>query len=269
MDPRRRQTLPSSALQRIGNRSRPGRVRGRQAARCSAQTNPNPGYAYGGRRAIIRSLSAQQAIRPPKQQRSRESYGRVLDAAYALLEENGFEGFTIQEVAARAAVSVGAIYERFGNKETLLRAVHARLMEDLARQAGPGAGNDSGPDGQSSAPAADVIEAWVRNVALTMNCHRAVLRAFMHIGALDEVISQRGSCESADLCRSFKSALIPYVTEFSHPEPEVALDVAFRLTYSTLARQVMYGAVFESDVEIEWDRLTSELAGACAAYLLR
>ena len=61
------------------------------------------------------------AVRPPKQRRSRESYERVLEAAHTLLEENGFDGFTIQEVAARSGVSVGAIYERFGNKESLLR----------------------------------------------------------------------------------------------------------------------------------------------------
>ena len=73
------------------------------------------------------------AVRPPKQRRSRESYERVLDAAYGLLEENGFEGFTVQEVAARANVSIGAIYERFGNKETLLRTVHARLMDTMAQ----------------------------------------------------------------------------------------------------------------------------------------
>src|SRR6202008_2823007 len=70
-------------------------------------------------------------VRPPKQRRSRESYERVLDAARALLEENGFEGLTVQEVAIRSGVSIGAIYERFGNKETLLRAVHARLMEAM------------------------------------------------------------------------------------------------------------------------------------------
>ncbi len=50
---------------------------------------------------------------------------------------------------------------------------------------------------------------------------------------------------------------------------DIALDVAFRITYSTLARQVMYGPLFESDIDLAWDQLTAELAIACAAYLLR
>ena len=93
------------------------------------------------------------AVRPPKQRRSRESYERVLDAAHTLLEENGFEGFTVQEVAARSDVSVGAIYERFGNKESLLRSVHARLMDSMSAPT-----RRSSASGRAAEDAADAIE---------------------------------------------------------------------------------------------------------------
>ena len=58
----------------------------------------------------------------------------MLDASIQLLEEKGFDAFTVQDVSQRADVSVGAIYARFGNKESLLRAVHGRAM-DVARSA--------------------------------------------------------------------------------------------------------------------------------------
>jgi AcrR family transcriptional regulator len=202
-----------------------------------------------------------QTVRPPKQQRSRESYERVLHAAHQLLEENGFEGFTVQEVATRANVSVGAIYERFGNKETLLHAVHERLMDTIAQFV----------DSQQAAlpsGVGDLIEALVQRVAATMAAHHAILRAFMHLGALDEVIADRGSLESIELGRHFKAALRPHAAELAHPDAEIALDVAFRIAYSTLARQVMYGPLFESDVALGWEQLTGELAHACRAYLL-
>ncbi|MBV9944242.1 MAG: TetR/AcrR family transcriptional regulator [Solirubrobacterales bacterium] len=202
-------------------------------------------------------------VRPPKQRRSRESYERVLDAAHALLEENGFEGLTVQEVAARSGVSVGAIYERFGNKETLLRDVHARLMESMSR-AHEGVGEPVG-GARAAAPAISMV---VAGMARIMYDNRKALRAFMHLGAVDEVISARGSKASIALSKTFKRALMPYAAEFRHPEPEVALDVAFRIAYSTLARQVMYGPVFESDRRLSWKRLVDEIASACAAYLL-
>jgi AcrR family transcriptional regulator len=203
------------------------------------------------------------AVRPPKQRRSRESYERVLDAAHALLEENGFDGFTVQEVAARSGASVGAIYERFGNKETLLRAVHARLMDSMSEAHEIAAASEAVANG---APAA--IAASVAGMARVMRDNREALRSFMHLGAVDEVISARGSKASIALSKEFKRSLTPYLGEFPHPQPEIALDVAFRLAYCTLARQVMYGPAFESDRRLSWKRLVDELSGACAAYLL-
>jgi AcrR family transcriptional regulator len=202
-------------------------------------------------------------VRPPKQRRSRESYERVLDAAHALLEENGFEGFTAQEVAARSGVSVGAIYERFGNKETLLRAVHMRLMDAMS-QADAAAGDPT----VGAETAGEAIVEAVAALARTMNDNRKALRAFMHLGAVDEVISARGSEASIAVSKTFKRVLRPYRAEFGHPDPDVALDVAFRIAYCTLARQVMYGPVFESDRRLSWRRLVDELSGVCAAYLL-
>jgi hypothetical protein len=128
---------------------------------------------------------------------------------------------------------------------------------------------DSGEAVVEPTNASEVIEVLVRRVAATMGAHRAILRAFMHLGALDEVISSRGSLESVELSRRFKDALRPHAAEFSHRDPDVALDVAFRITYSTLARQVMYGPLFESEIDLAYDQLTAELAIACAAYLLR
>jgi AcrR family transcriptional regulator len=203
------------------------------------------------------------AVRPPKQRRSRESYERVLDAAHALLEENGFDGFTAHEVAARSGVSVGAIYERFGNKETLLRAVHARLMESMSESGDLAATMAEGADGAAAA-----VAGAVAGVARGMKENRKALRAFMHLGAVDEVISARGSKASIVLSKSFKRALAPYRSEFRQRDPDMALDVAFRIVYCTLARQVMYGPVFESDRRISWKRLVEELGSACCAYLL-
>jgi AcrR family transcriptional regulator len=212
---------------------------------------------------IVTMTDPGRAVRPPKQRRSRESYERVLDAAHVLLEENGFDGFTVAEVALRSGVSVGALYERFGSKETLLRSVHGRLMAVMTR-----ASNVAATRVDPEQDAAAAIGAAVAGVAVVMRQNRKALRAFMHLGAVDEVISARGSESSVAQSMAFKRALMPYVDDFRHPEPTVALDVAFRVTYSTLARQIMYGPVFESDRPLSWKRLVQELTALCVAYLI-
>ena len=71
-------------------------------------------------------------VRPARQQRSRESQERVLQAAEALLAEKGYEGFTMTEVAGRAGISVGSVYGRFEGREALIYAVHARVNARLS-----------------------------------------------------------------------------------------------------------------------------------------
>ena len=186
----------------------------------------------------------------------------MLDAARVLLEENGFEGFTAQEVASRSGVSVGAIYERFGSKESLLRVVHGRVMESL--DAAVSAFEVRAEPGDARA----AIVAAVSDYARVAHDHRRILRAFMHLGAIDDLIAQRGSRASTDRGRIFKARLLAHRSVIAHPEPELAVDIAFRMVYCTIARQIMYGPTFESDRRVSWDRLVAELGAACAAYLL-
>lgn len=48
----------------------------------------------------------------------------ILEAAEAVFAERGFDATKMQEVAARAGVSVGVLYEVFPGKDALLDAVH-------------------------------------------------------------------------------------------------------------------------------------------------
>lgn len=203
------------------------------------------------------------SVRPPKQKRSRASLERVVEAATSLLEESGFDGFTIQDVSRRAGVSVGAIYARFGSKESLLRAVHGHAMDAI------GAQHDAveSPD-EPSASAADAITSAVRRLADIFHGNEGLLRAFMHLGAIDDVIAHRGSQASIDLAHRFAAAVLAYRDELGHADPEKAVDVAYRMAYCTFARQVMYGPTFESDRPVSWEELVSEVAHACRAYLL-
>ncbi len=58
--------------------------------------------------------------RRPAQQRSRERFNRILHAAREVLVEHGFESFTFDEVARRAEVPIGTLYQFFANKYALI-----------------------------------------------------------------------------------------------------------------------------------------------------
>jgi AcrR family transcriptional regulator len=69
--------------------------------------------------------------RVPKQARSRDRYDAILNAATNLFSEKGFERTTTNEIASRAEVSIGSLYQYFQNKEDVVRAIMDRHIETV------------------------------------------------------------------------------------------------------------------------------------------
>ena len=59
-----------------------------------------------------------------------ETRRRVLDAAYSLFEEKGYEGTTMRELASRASIAAGTIFTHFPDKPSL---VVAAFQDDVRR----------------------------------------------------------------------------------------------------------------------------------------
>lgn len=80
------------------------------------------------------SVSSQEHIasprRAPSQQRSRERVERMLAAASALISEQGSEAMRMGEVAERAGVSIGSLYQFFPDKRAIVWALAERYTAE-------------------------------------------------------------------------------------------------------------------------------------------
>lgn len=61
--------------------------------------------------------------------RSTESHQAILDAAFQMFIENGYQALSIEGIAARAGVGKTTIYRRWDNKEALVIEALAQLEE--------------------------------------------------------------------------------------------------------------------------------------------
>ncbi|MCC9311710.1 TetR/AcrR family transcriptional regulator [Kitasatospora sp. RB6PN24] len=66
--------------------------------------------------------------RKPVQQRSQQRLERILNACAELLDESGAAALTTKEVAARAQVPIGTLYQFFTGKQSLLAALARRNL---------------------------------------------------------------------------------------------------------------------------------------------
>ncbi|MGX1156324.1 TetR/AcrR family transcriptional regulator [Streptomyces albogriseolus] len=74
--------------------------------------------------------TAERAGRVPKQERSRATRQRLLEAAVACLAEHGWAGSTVSVVAERAGVSRGAAQHHFPTREDLFTAAVEYVAEE-------------------------------------------------------------------------------------------------------------------------------------------
>ena len=83
-----------------------------------------------------------------KDQRIQRRRSEILTAAVQLFQEDGYHSTTTHAVAERAGISVGLIYQYFGNKEDLLRAAIVDILADF-RDRVPAAMERAGSDPES------------------------------------------------------------------------------------------------------------------------
>jgi AcrR family transcriptional regulator len=203
------------------------------------------------------------AVQPPQQERSRASFERVIQAATSLLEEEGYDGFTLAEVSKRANVSIGSIYARVKSKDDLFYVIQDRYMtvsENRPRLQDPEAWQDL--------DAHAAVLGIVDEIGELFKLNEPLLRVFMHRGIVDTVVATRSSASVSRFHDEVVAILLTKRDAIAHEDPELAIDVAFRMAWGTLARQIMYWPTFESRRTVAWDTLVQELGRACAAYLL-
>jgi AcrR family transcriptional regulator len=65
----------------------------------------------------------------------------ILDAAEEVIADRGFHAARIQDIAVRARIAVGTVYNHFRTKEDVLRALLEERGEALRRELAPAAGD--------------------------------------------------------------------------------------------------------------------------------
>ena len=67
----------------------------------------------------------------PQQIRSQRRVEKILTAAIEVFRDVGFDAATTNEIAARAEVSIGSLYQFYPNKSAILNALGTRCLQDL------------------------------------------------------------------------------------------------------------------------------------------
>ncbi|GAB2965591.1 MULTISPECIES: TetR/AcrR family transcriptional regulator [Streptomyces] len=202
-------------------------------------------------------------FREPKQERSRQSFDKALDAAVALTVERRSDAWTLAEVARRAGVSTGSIYGRVDSKDDLIHTAQAREMVRI-RVAQRQAFGAPVPAGEAFR---DAVARVIRTLAGVLRTEAPVLAPFMLIGGRDRVVAEEGKRGFEELVRLFCAGLLARRNDIRHPEPERAVSWSFTVVYSVLARWLGLGSDPEAAGEGDWEQILADLSEMVTTFL--
>src|SRR4051794_41047870 len=140
-------------------------------------------------------VDAALQVRPPKQRRSREAWNRVLDAGVAILEDGGYEAFTIAAVCERARVAPPAIYARTSSKDALFLAVYEHGIGRLRAEQAVFADDTR----WAGLVPVELVRAAVAEMVGISLRHQRFLRAVVLVSAVHPEVQRRGSRYSQEL----------------------------------------------------------------------
>jgi AcrR family transcriptional regulator len=202
------------------------------------------------------------ALNAPRQQRSAESWERVLNAGAKILEERGYDGFTVSEVCREAGVTTGSIYARVPSKQALFHVISEREIERIIRE-----GSEHAPEivkpGHSLS---DAIDDVVTEFVTEFERETGLLRAMLLESTQDQFIFDLGQRITSMARDRFVAAFEPYLADIPGPDPERSVDLCFRILSAMMVRRIT--AAFEWEIDRELEPFKDEMTAVFRAYLL-
>jgi AcrR family transcriptional regulator len=212
---------------------------------------------------VSQTLNKVEWVKPVHQARSQETLERLLDAAEEVIAERGFNNATVSEIVRRGKSSVGAMYARFNDKDSLLACLHERFCEQ-AFATSQVALDESRWEGSSIA---EIFSAAMPFLVHIYHLKRGLIRAFIVRGSGDHQFAERAGRLSRAISEQLINLLLARREQIRHPDPVLAVDFGLRMTFDTLDQATLYWDIQRSAMKFTPEQVAEELTRAFLSYL--
>ena len=204
-----------------------------------------------------------ETVAGPKQARSERTLYRLLDAAEALIVEQGLGGLSIPAVVRRAGSSVGGFYARFRDKNELLRALEERFFLQVQARL------DALADERrwAGAPVGRIVAAAVEELVNVTESRRELIRAFLFRATQDVQIRDDAVRFRNRAAERIAALLVGKAPGFRHPDPILAIDLGVQLGFSLMNQHVLLDGTRAAGRTLTREELQREIARMFTAYV--
>ena len=197
----------------------------------------------------------------PVQERSRDSFVRLVKSAEALISEKGFAQTSLREICAKAGLTSGAFYARFDQKEDLAFPMLENLfaeMTDLAE----GFDDDIGRLGLDSA-----MSRFLSSVVGYYRSKGGILRALIEVGRSNPEVLEELQRFNREFFAKLIGGIQRHKIKIPHPDPSLALQLGFLCVLNALREIVLNQHLVDQPYGFEDAALVNELTQMFHRYL--
>ena len=196
-------------------------------------------------------------VRTPRQDRSRTTKSRLLDAGQLLICRNGYHGTNSKQIAAEAGSAIGSFYAYFRDKKDLFIAILERYTERIF------AGVPNLPiQGLAPEKARDTLHEYIRSVVQAHDLpelHRELYVVLRNDPDLQVLIDRWQQESVGRIEEALRGASAPLRIR----DTQAAAVLLHAALEAIIQRITLYR------VTVDQDRLVKELADMFARYLLK
>jgi len=162
-----------------------------------------------------------------RERQKRRRQRLILDAATQLMGEKGFDDTSIEEIAALAEVGVATVYNYYGSKSELLRAMFVNYIEEEA-QLGEAVLSD--PPEEMSAGMAALFTRYLRGMA--ERCTPRLMQEFMSLAVSRQLAYGQQTYEMKLRFLGQVRALAAHYKSAGQIREDISVDEAAAACYS-------------------------------------
>ncbi|MDU8500272.1 TetR/AcrR family transcriptional regulator [Pseudomonas syringae] len=191
--------------------------------------------------------------RMPQQARGRQRYERILDACASLIVANGLAGLKMSDIGKECDTAIGSLYHFFPNKDAVLNALRARILEDfiaILREI-----NSVDPSQWSALSTSKFV-------------HRLVMPLVYYVADHPECLIISDNAEHVEISKKINTAILDtFNFVFKIRMPGIGPDQRNLYIKSTLGLPIGMIQIGREHPELKEDLLRFEIPRALVGYL--
>src|SRR5215475_3295877 len=172
----------------------------------------------------------------PQQERSRESWRKLLKAATEVLGQHGVEGATIPRIARHAGLTPGSVYRRFHDKEALLETAILEFMELQDKGL-----RGTTPEMVREIPLRVFAEQIINSIVFAYRARAPLLRAMRQFvrSRPNNAFKKKASRLEVNSYERLLELFLTHSDRIRHPDPRTAVSMALMMVISTVLELVV------------------------------